>query len=104
MVVTPHMLGLPIKRGEDPRLVSGSGAFLEDIVLPGLVHLAFARSPHPHARVTRIDTSAAKAMPGVVRIVTGADVDALIPFELPGDWPDDFDEDHRPPNQILARD
>ena len=48
MVVTPSMLGLPIKRGEDPRLVSGSGAYLEDITLPGLVHLAFARSPHAH--------------------------------------------------------
>lgn len=44
MVVTPNMPGLPIKRGEDPRLVSGSGAFLEDLILPGLLHLVFVRS------------------------------------------------------------
>src|SRR5262245_49959506 len=104
MVVTPNMLGLPIKRGEDPRLVPGSGAYLEDLALPGLVHLVFARSPYPHARLGRIDTSAARSMPGVLAVLTGPDVDAAIPNELPGDWPDNFDEDHQPPNRILARD
>src|ERR1051326_8293077 len=104
MVVTPNMLGLPIKRGEDPRLVSGSGTYLEDLVLPGLVHLAFARSPHAHARLGRIDVSAAQHMPGVLAIMTAADADAALDVELPGDWPE-FDEvDHRPPNKILARD
>jgi carbon-monoxide dehydrogenase large subunit len=104
MVVTPNMLGLPIKRGEDPRLVSGSGTYLEDLVLPGLVHLAFARSPHAHARVQRVDVSAARAMPGVLAVMTGADADAEIPVELPGDWPTFEEVDHRPPNKILARD
>jgi aerobic carbon-monoxide dehydrogenase large subunit len=104
MVVTPKMLGLPIKRGEDPRLVSGSGTFLEDLVLPGLVHLAFARSPHAHARLGRIDVSAARGMPGVLAVMTAADADAVLAVDLPGDWPE-FDEvDNRPPNKILARD
>src|SRR5215831_18063681 len=104
MVVTPNMLGLPIKRGEDPRLVSGSGAYLEDLVLPGLVHLAFARSPHAHARLTGIDVSAAREMPGVLAIFTAADADAVLPVDLPGDWPPFGEGDHQPPNKILARD
>ncbi len=103
MVVTPNMLGLPIKRGEDPRLVSGTGAYLEDLALPGLVHLVFARSPHAHARIRGIDTSAARQMPGVLAVVTAADVDTTLPVDLPGDWPP-FEENHPPPNKILARD
>src|ERR1700724_513417 len=71
MVVTPNMLGLPIKRGEDPRLVSGTGAYLEDLVLPGLVHLVSARSPYGHARIGHIDVSAAREAPGVVLVLTG---------------------------------
>src|SRR5579864_728314 len=102
MVVAPNMLGLPIKRGEDPRLVSGSGAYLEDLALPGLVHLVFARSPHAHARIGRIDTTAARQMPGVLAVITAADVDATLPTDLPGDWPP-FEENHPPPNKILAR-
>jgi carbon-monoxide dehydrogenase large subunit len=104
MVVTPHMLGLPIKRGEDPRLVSGNGAYLEDLALPGLVHLAFLRSPHAHARLGHIDTSAAREMPGVVAVLTAADIDAALPVNLPGDWPPFEEENHQPPNKILARD
>jgi carbon-monoxide dehydrogenase large subunit len=104
MVVTPNMLGMPIKRGEDPRLVSGSGAYLEDLALPGLVHIVIGRSPHGHARLGRIDVSAARNAAGVVAIFTGQDLDKLIPGELPGDWPSDFEDDHRPPNRMLARD
>src|SRR5215467_883406 len=104
MVVTPNMLGLPIKRGEDPRLVSGSGAYLEDLALTGVVHLVFARSPHAHARVNSIDVSPAREMPGILAVATGADVDALLPVDLPTDWPPFEIEDHRPPNKILARD
>ncbi|HEY2594703.1 MAG TPA: xanthine dehydrogenase family protein molybdopterin-binding subunit [Chloroflexota bacterium] len=103
MVVTPNMLGLPIKRGEDPRLVSGSGAYLEDLPLPGVVDLVFARSPHAHARLNRIDVSAACAMPGILAVLTGADVDTILPVDLPTDWPP-FELDNRPPNKILARD
>jgi aerobic carbon-monoxide dehydrogenase large subunit len=104
MVVTPNMLGMPIKRGEDPRLVSGSGAYLEDLVLPGLVQLAFARSPHAHARLGHIDVAAARELPGVVAVLTAADIDTALPRDLPGDWPSEFEDDHRPPNKVLARD
>jgi carbon-monoxide dehydrogenase large subunit len=104
MVVTPNMLGLPIKRGEDPRLVSGSGAYLEDLSLPGVVHLVFGRSPHAHARITSIDVSLARTMPGVLAVLTGAETDAVLPVDLPKDWPPFEVEDHPPPNKILARD
>src|SRR5215467_10946561 len=103
MVVTPNMLGLPIKRGEDPRLVSGSGAYLEDLALPGVVHLVFARSPHAHARIDTVDVAAARGMPGIVALLTAADVDAILPVDLPGDWPP-FEVNNPPPNKILARD
>jgi carbon-monoxide dehydrogenase large subunit len=103
MVVTPNMLGQPIKRGEDPRLVSGSGAYLEDLVLPGLLQLVFARSPYGHARIGRIDLSRARRAPGVVMALAGTDLDELIPRPLLGDWPP-FEGEHRPPNPLLARD
>jgi carbon-monoxide dehydrogenase large subunit len=103
MVVIPNMLGMPIKRGEDPRLVSGIGAFLEDIDLPGLVHLVLARSPHGHARIGAIDASAARGAPGVLAVLTGPDVAKLIPAQLPGDAPE-FEDAHQPPSPILARD
>src|SRR5436305_14074950 len=99
MVVTPHMLGLPIKRGEDPRLVSGSGAYLEDIVLPGLVQLAFARSPHAHARLGHIDVAAPRELPGVVAVLTDAGITTALPADLPGEWHSECGDDHRPPNQ-----
>jgi len=75
MVVIPNMLGQRIKRGEDPRLVSGTGAYLEDLSLPGLVHLVSVRSPHGHARIGRIDVSAARTAPGVLLVLTGTDLD-----------------------------
>jgi aerobic carbon-monoxide dehydrogenase large subunit len=103
MVVTPNMLGLPIKRGEDPRLVSGSGAYLEDLVLPGLACVVFVRSPYGHARIGRIDLSAARSAPGVLLVLAGTDLDAVIPRPLLGDWPP-FEGENRPPNPLLARD
>ena len=63
-----------MKRVEDPRLVKGIGTYTDDLRLPGLLHAAILRSPHAHARVVRIDTAAARAMPGVVAVFTGADV------------------------------
>ena len=63
-----------MKRVEDPRLVRGIGTYTDDLRLPGLLHAAILRSPHAHARVKRIDASAAQAMPGVVGVFTGKDV------------------------------
>src|SRR5947209_11260061 len=63
-----------MKRIEDPRLLKGIGTFTDDLRLPGLLHVAVLRSPHAHARIVSIDTSAARALPGVVAVLVGADV------------------------------
>lgn len=67
-------IGQPIKRNEDPRLLTGQALFVDDVDLPGMLHAAFLRSDYAHARITSIDTSAAKAMPGVVAVYTAADM------------------------------
>ncbi|NOX24033.1 MAG: carbon-monoxide dehydrogenase large subunit [Actinobacteria bacterium] len=61
-------------RKEDPRLIRGMGNFVDDIQLPGMLHLAILRSPMAHARIVSIDTSAAQAHPKVVAVITGADL------------------------------
>ena len=57
-------VGGGLKRKEDPKLVTGQGRYVDDITLPGMLYLAFARSPVAHANIASIDTSAAKEMPG----------------------------------------
>jgi len=69
-------IGRPIRRKEDPRLLTGRGQFSDDFHLPGEAHAVMVRSPHPHARIKGIDKSAALAMPGVLGVFTGADVAA----------------------------
>ena len=77
-------VGSRFSRKEDHRLTTGRGRFLADIAIPGMVHLAFRRSDHAHARIARIDASAAKAMPGVIAVVTGEDIkDAILPMPQP---------------------
>src|SRR3974390_1865884 len=65
--------GKPLPRKEDERVVTGKGRFTDDFNLDGQAHAAMVRSPHPHARIVAIDTAAAKAMPGVLGVFTGAD-------------------------------
>jgi carbon-monoxide dehydrogenase large subunit len=65
-----------MKRVEDPRLIKGIGTYTGDVKLPGLQHVLILRSPHAHARVVNIDTAAARAIPGVTAVFTGADVNA----------------------------
>ncbi len=67
-------IGTSIKRREDRRLVTGRGRYLDDLRLPGLLHAAIVRTPHAHARVTRIDVTGARALPGVIAVLTGADL------------------------------
>ncbi len=67
-------VGRSIRRVEDPRLVSGRGRYVEDVQPAGTLHLAFVRSPYPAARITSIDTAAAKASPGVVAVVMSEDI------------------------------
>jgi aerobic carbon-monoxide dehydrogenase large subunit len=64
-------VGHSVKRHEDDRLVQGRGNYVDDIVLPGMLHMAIKRSPWAHAKINSIDTSAAEAMDGVVAVVTG---------------------------------
>ncbi len=78
------VLGARVKRVEDPRFITGAGRYLDDIKLPGMAHMAILRSPYAHANIGRIDTAAAKAMPGVIAVIVGAD----IPYNpLPLAWP-----------------
>jgi aerobic carbon-monoxide dehydrogenase large subunit len=65
-----RVVGRPIRRVEDPRLVSGRGAYVEDFQPAGALYLAFVRSPYPAARVVSIDVSAAKTTPGMVTVLT----------------------------------
>jgi aerobic carbon-monoxide dehydrogenase large subunit len=67
--------GAAVKRREDPRFLQGEGRFIDDIVLPGMLHAAFFRSPHAHARIVKIDTTAAASAPGVVRVLTFSDLE-----------------------------
>src|SRR5579872_5362267 len=64
----------PTRRNEDPRLLRGRGSYVDDFDPPGVLHAAILRSPYGHARITRIDTSAARARPGVQAVYTAADL------------------------------
>ena len=72
------LVGRGVKRLEDPKLVSGSDPYVNDVRLEGALQLAFVRSPHAHAILKRIDTSAARKIPGVVAVLTGADINAEV--------------------------
>jgi len=67
-------IGTNMKRVEDPRLLTGQGRYIDDIDLPNMLHAAVLRSPRAHARIKSIDIAAAAALPGVVKVLTGADI------------------------------
>ena len=71
-----HGIGQSIKRKEDDRFIRGKGTYVDDIILPGMLHMAILRSPMAHAKLVSIDTSAAAALDGVVAVITGADLAA----------------------------
>jgi len=72
---THEFIGKSVKRVEDKRFITGYGNYVDDIVLPRQTYASFVRSPYGHAKILSVDTSAAKAMPGVVAIYTGAHVE-----------------------------
>lgn len=72
--MSTRTFGESIRRNEDPRLLTGRALFVDDVDLPGLLHVAFVRSPYAHARLGAIDTSAARSLPGVVVVVTAEDL------------------------------
>jgi carbon-monoxide dehydrogenase large subunit len=85
--MTKFGLSQSVRRVEDPRLLKGEGQYTDDIALPGQAIGYVLRSPHAHARITGLDTSAAKAMPGVLAVITGADLAAAGLGELPCEIP-----------------
>ena len=106
-----HAFGQPMRRKEDLRLLLGQGRFIADELTPGTAHAVMIRSPHAHAAITAIDTASARAMPGVLAILTGADYAAdglggITPggplIRLPG-TPADQDFVFRPNHPALAQ-
>lgn len=83
--MTDHVFGAPIKRREDPPFLRGEAQFIADMSMPHMLHMAILRSPHGHARINRIDTRAATRMPGVVRVITAADLEGKL-MPLPCIW------------------
>jgi carbon-monoxide dehydrogenase large subunit len=79
------LFGSGIKRREDPRLITGTATYTDDLKLAGLTYAAILRSPYAHAKITKIDTAAARKAPGVAAVYTGADIkDRVVP--VPCAW------------------
>jgi carbon-monoxide dehydrogenase large subunit len=72
----PHV-GAPIRRADDPRILTGRGRYVDDVVLPRSVHVAIVRSPHAHARISDVRVDAARRAPGVIAVLTGEDAQKL---------------------------
>jgi CO/xanthine dehydrogenase Mo-binding subunit len=87
-VTSPKWVGKDVRRVEDPQLLTGRAEFVDNLVVPGMLHCAILRSPYAHARIVRIDTSAAEALPGVIAAITGADAErwARPAFTAPEGW------------------
>jgi carbon-monoxide dehydrogenase large subunit len=83
-VTQERLFGKSVKRREDPRFITGRGTYVDDLRLPGMTYAAFVRSPHAHARIKKIDVSAALKRPGVVAVFTGKDMVGV--NSLPCGW------------------
>src|SRR6202008_3170140 len=100
-------IGTPVRRREDYRFLIGRGTYTDDINRPGQLYAYILRSPHAHARITGIDTSAATAAPGVVAVYTGANMPAGGVGGLPCGWQvhsKDGSPMAKPPHPVLAVD
>src|SRR6201992_3696270 len=100
-------LGQPVSRFEDPRLLRGGGRYVDDMVLPRMAFGQVLRSPHAHARIRSIDTTAATGAPGVLAVLTGADWAASGWGALPsaaGNKRRDGSPAHRPHYPALVKD
>jgi carbon-monoxide dehydrogenase large subunit len=78
--MSPATIGAPIRRREDFRFLTGTATFIDDITVPQMLHAAIVRSPQAHARITAIDTTRARALPGVAAVFTWADI---VPYARP---------------------
>ncbi len=99
---TQKWVGQALRRKEDPRMITGRGRYVDDMVVPGMLYMAVVRSPEAHAKITSIDTSAAKALPGIHGVFTGADLDLAAP--LPMAWVPPGVEIKTPEHWPLAKD
>jgi carbon-monoxide dehydrogenase large subunit len=72
------LVGTPVKRREDPRLITGQATYVDDIKLTGMLHMSVVRSPYGHARITGIHTEAARNHPGVVAVYTAEDLKGVV--------------------------
>ena len=99
-------LAQPVRRVEDPRLLKGNGSYTDDMSVPGQLTGIMLRSPHAAAKIVSIDTSAARALPGVHAIYTSADLDADGIADVPCQAPvknRDGSDCHNPGHPALAR-
>ena len=85
--VAPRFVGQRLPRTEDLRLLTGRGRFVDDMSLPGMLHAAFVRSPVARGRISRIDTGAARALPGVRGVFICADIEHMLKSARPAFWP-----------------
>lgn len=83
---TATHVGRAMRRKEDPRLITGRARYVDDLLLPGTLWAAFVRSPEAHATIVAIDTSAAKARPGVHAVYTNEDLADGLGGPLPMAW------------------
>ncbi len=97
---TESLVGKRIRRKEDPRLITGTATYVEDIQMPGMHHAAILRSPHAAARIRSIDIQKALSHPGVVAVFTGADVEGVGPVPCGASLPGL----RVPAHSVLARD
>ncbi|MEJ7708098.1 MAG: xanthine dehydrogenase family protein molybdopterin-binding subunit [Nocardioidaceae bacterium] len=95
-------VGAPRRRKEDRRLITGRTRWTDNLTLPGMLHLAMARSPVAHGTITSLDVEAAKASPGVIAVITGKDI-AEEQGSLPCAWPITADQ-KAPPHPSIAVD
>src|SRR5436189_5399293 len=87
-VQTDKLVGKALRRKEDPRLLTGTATYVDDIQMPGMYHACIVRSPHAAAKINSISTAEARQTAGVVAVFTGPDVASVGPVptgaQLPG--------------------
>ncbi|MCO6491378.1 MAG: xanthine dehydrogenase family protein molybdopterin-binding subunit [Phaeodactylibacter sp.] len=102
-----NYIGKAVKRVEDKRFITGKGRYTDDIVLPGMAYAYIVRSPYAHAKILKVDTSAAEAMDGVVKVYTGKDIAESGINGVPCGWQVNFkngDTMKEPPHPLLVAD
>ena len=101
--MTSRIFGSGIRRREDPRLITGQATYTDDIKLQHMAYAAIKRSPHAHARIRSVDTSAALSAPGVVAVYTGADTDGVL-NPIPCAWVVPDSDVKTVPHPAIAKD